>query len=46
MLSINDCKQLLKNYNLTDKETEQLRNTLYCMTENIIDKYIRNEQSN
>ena len=36
MLSIEQCQEYLKKYNLSDEEVEKIRNILYCISENII----------
>jgi len=36
MLTIKQCQEYLKKYNLSDEEVEKIRNTLYCISENII----------
>ena len=43
MLTIKQCQEYLKKYNLSDEEVEKIRNTLYCISENIINDYIKKE---
>lgn len=40
MLTIAECKKYLEKYELTDNQVEEIRNTLYCITENVINKYL------
>ena len=40
MLSIERCKEILGNRNISDSQIEKLREALYALTENIIDEYI------
>lgn len=42
MLSIENCKKYLAGLNLTDKEVEELRNSLYLVIGNILDDYYQN----
>lgn len=46
MLTIKQCQAYLKKYNLTDEEVEKIRNTLYCISENIINVYIEKTRQN
>ena len=39
MLSTEECKKLLGN-RLTDEQTENLREVLYTLVENVLDEYI------
>jgi len=36
--------KLQKKYNLSDEQIEQIKNTLYCICENIISSYIKNKE--
>lgn len=41
MLSIEQCKEILGDRTISDDQTEEVRNALYALVENIIDEYIR-----
>ncbi len=41
MLSIKQCRTYLNKYELTDLQIENIRNNIYCISENIIEKYIK-----
>lgn len=46
MLTIEECKKYLQKYNLSNQQIEEIRNTLYCMAENIIEDYIKRKTDN
>jgi hypothetical protein len=40
MLSIDECRDYLKEYNLSDEEIERMRNNLQGIVESVLDSYI------
>ena len=42
MLSIQECKKHLGNLDLSDKEVEELRNSMYLVIGGILDDYYKN----
>lgn len=45
MLSIAECKKYLGDKDLSDKEVEELRNSLYFVIGNLLDYYYEKENS-
>lgn len=41
MLSVERCKKHLKNCNYTDKEIEEIRNSLYQAAEILVEQFIK-----
>lgn len=39
MLTVDECKKLLGDTKLTDRQIEELRNNLYAVAQNILDNY-------
>jgi hypothetical protein len=46
MLSIEECKKYLAGLELTDKEVEELRNSLYFIITNILDNNFEKQYEN
>ena len=42
MLGIEACREYLGDISLTDKQVENLRDTLYALVENVLDDYLEN----
>lgn len=41
MISLERCKEILKDESMTDEEVGQLRDALYGMVESIVDDYLK-----
>lgn len=46
MLSITECKKYLGETDLSEKEVEELRNSLYFVIGNLLDYYYEKESGN
>ncbi len=44
MLSVKECEKYLEKYSLYYEEIEEIRNILYCISENVIGDYIKNKK--
>jgi S-adenosylmethionine:tRNA-ribosyltransferase-isomerase (queuine synthetase) len=45
MLSIEQCKKILKNSNYSDEEIREIRNVLYQLGEMLFDEYMKQKRS-
>lgn len=41
MLTIDECRKILGDADLTDEQIEEMRNSLYCLSEHFINKYLK-----
>jgi len=41
MISIEDCRKLVRKTDLTDEQIRDLRDAIYAIAENVIDQYIQ-----
>ncbi len=46
MLSVKKCKAILNDNSYTDKEIEEIRNSLYQAAELLIDKFVKDRKDN
>ena len=45
MLSIKECRKLLKNDNLSDDEVEEINNSLYQLADVLIESYLNSHHN-
>lgn len=45
MLSIDECRQILKRPELTDQQVADIRDSLYCFAHALVDEYLRQKRS-
>jgi len=43
MLTIEECKEHLTNFNLTDEQIKAIRNNLYRVSEKVLNQYLDNQ---
>ena len=46
MLTIEECRKYLKDFNLTDNEVEEIRNSLHSISEKLLNKHFEDESPN
>lgn len=44
MLTVEECRQHLRDISLTDEEIERIRDCLYLISEKVLDKYFDGQQ--
>ncbi len=45
MLDLRECKEILGDNELTDEQVLQLRDSLYALTETVLDNYFENHDT-